>query len=226
MPQYVARLVGRLSPALTIDCTDLTENLPSFSVTVEKETVKAEPHLNIQLEASEARERFQHEISPLLTVLGFVEGRAISLAVTDIIYPNMRTATLSIATRFVIGGSPPTKDEVLLRAAWATTDPIYRDLLDFYTEAVAAPNPRPVGSKMVERLKKKFGNRQKACSALGIQDFKPIVANQSQYQGDRHADYDVGEVPARLSQAERGEILTLLKRIIDQYEKCVCASQP
>lgn len=226
MPNYVVRLEGRLSPPLTIDCTDFTEKLPGFSVTVEKEMLKAEPHTNIQLEANEARERLQDEISPLLTVFGFIEGRAISLTVTDIIYPNFGAATRSIATRFVLREQPPTKDEVLLKAAWATADPIYRDLLDFYTEAQAAPNPRPTGSKMVERLEKKFGNRDKACSELGIDDLTLIVANQSQYQGDRHAKYDVGEVPARLSQAERGEILNLLKHIIDEYEKRICILLP
>jgi hypothetical protein len=226
LSEYVVRLEGRLSPPLTIDCTDFTENLPSFSVTVEKEMVKAEPHTNIQLEANEARERLQDEISPLLTVFGFIEGRAISLMVTDIIYPNFGTATRSIAARLVLREQPPTKDEVLLKAAWATADPIYRDLLDFYTEAQAAPNPRPIGLKMIERLEKKFGNRNNACSALGINDLKPIVAYQSKYQGDRHADYDLGDIPARLSQVERGEVLMLLKRIIDEYENRICAVLP
>src|SRR5713226_137971 len=166
LPQYVVRLIGRLSPPLTIDYADLTEKLPSFSVTVEKETVKAEPHTDIQLEANEARKRLQDEISPLLTVFGFVEGRAISLTVTDIIYPNLRTATRSIPATVALSKPPPAKLEVHQKIRWATTDPIYRDLLDFYTEAIAAPNPRPVGFKMIERLEKKFGSRPKACLAL------------------------------------------------------------
>ena len=220
------RIVGRLSPPLTTDYGEFTEQLPSFSVTVEKEKVSAVPHANIQLEAMVARERLQHEISPLLTVIGGAEGRAISLVVTDVIYPNFGTATRSIAARFVLREAVPTIDEMHRRVLCATTDPIYRDLLDFYTEAQAAPNPRPVGYKIVERLEKKFGNRNKACSALGIHDLKPIVANQSQYHGDHHAEYDVGDTPARISPDERGEVLALLKLIIDEYEKRVCTSLP
>lgn len=226
MSEYVVRIVGRLSPPLTTDYGEFTEQLPSFSVIVEKEKVSAVPHANIQLEAMVARERLLHEISPLLTVIGGSEGRAISLVVTDVIYPNFGTATRSIATRFVLREAVPTIDEMHRKVLCATADPIYRDLLDFYTEAQAAPNPRPVGYKIVERLEKKYGNRKKACSALDIHDLKPIVANQSQYHGDRHAEYDVGDTPARISPDERGEVLALLKLIIDEYEKRVCTSLP
>ncbi len=223
MPKYVVRIVGRLSPRLSIDYADFTEKLPSFSVTIEKGTVKVVPHTNLQLEPSAAQKRLQHEILPLLTVLGTLEGRAISLEVTDVIYIHVGQAVRRATGRMGLIEAPPTTDQIHLKVQWATVDSVYRDLLDFYTEAIAAPNPRPAGYKMVERLEKKFGNRKNACSALGINDLKPIVANQSLYQGDRHAEYNIGDIPARLSQVERSEVLKLLKHIICEYENRICA---
>ena len=130
LSEYIVRIVGRLSPPLTTDYGEFTEQLPSFSATIGKEKVSAVPHANIQLEAMVARERLQHEISPLLTVIGVAEGRAISLVVTDVICPSFGTATRSIAARLVLRDAVPTIDEIHRKVHWATADPVYRDLLD------------------------------------------------------------------------------------------------
>ena len=228
MPEYVARIIGRLNPPLTVVYKDFTEPLPSFSVTVEKEKVNAVLHTNLQLEADAARERLQHEISPLLTVIGVEEGRAIELEITNIIYPNFGTATPSIATRFVLREAVPDLEEIHQKVRWASVDPIYRDLLDLYTEAQAAPNPRPAGAKLVERLMVKFNGHPNALTRLGMSSdgFDLIKKKQFKYKGDRHADYKEGYVPTRLSHAERNEILAVLKQIIYEYENRVCATLP
>jgi len=84
---------------------------------------------------------------------------------------------------------------------------------------------------MIERLEIKYAEgkkngRKNACQALGIPEnaLKSVVADQSRYQGDRHAAYDVGETPVRLVPNERNEVLSTLKRIIDAYESHVCRS--
>src|SRR5712692_2035941 len=123
MSEYVVRIVGRLNPPLTTDYGEFTEQLPSFSVTVEKEKVSAVPHANIQLEAMVARKQLQHEIYPILTVIGGEEGRAISLVVTDVIYSNLRTATHSTATRLVLRKAVPSINEMHQKVHWATADP-------------------------------------------------------------------------------------------------------
>ena len=218
---------GKLNPPPILAYEILVENLPSFSIRLEKEIVKAIPHIKVPFEEESAiLEHLQSEISPLLTVLGAFEGRAITLEITDVKYPNLKRLATSLLITYSISTPVPSIEEILQKTQWASADPIYRDLLDFYTEALAAPNPRPVGYKMVERLKKKFGNRKRACSELGISDLKLIVAYQSQYRDDRHAEYNEHDIPARLNQDERLKILKLLKQIIVNYEKGVCEVLP
>lgn len=218
------RIEGKLNPAPTLSYDVLAENLPSFSIKLDKEIVTAIPHTKVPVEEEAALlEQLQREISPLLTVLGSFNGRAIAFEITDVKYPNLKRFATALLINYSISVPVPSVEEIQQKIHWASVDPIYCDLLDFYTEVLAVPNPRPVAYKMVERLEKKFGNRNKACSELGIQDLKPIVADQSQYRGDRHAKYNERDVPARLNQGERLKILDLLKHIIENYEKRVCA---
>jgi hypothetical protein len=220
LSEYIVRILGRLRPPLTVEYKDL--ELPSFFITVEKELVSAMPHSDIQLDADTARERLQDEISPLLVVLGAeVEKRTITLEITDIIYPTVGTATRDIACMVKVGEPPPTKDELLLKAQLARTDGIYRNLLELYIEAQVASNPRPAGAKMKERLKVRFNGYSSALASLELPEngFAFITDKQSQYKGDRHADYKMDEVPAEMDPSKRLEILTLLNDIIQRYKR-------
>jgi hypothetical protein len=229
MPEYIIRIEGKFNPHLAREHEDFAINLTSFVVTVEKETVTAIPHAYLQMEDRQAAcELLQQEFSPLLTVLGSEEGQAIELEITDVVYPALKTSSASIRIMATIGGSILTAQELLRKIHWASVDPIYRDLLDFYTEAQAAPNPRPAGAKLVERLKVKFNGYDNALTNLGMlsDGFNLIKREQSKYKGDRHADYKEGYVPARLSPTERNEILTVLKQIIHEYENRICVALP
>ena len=52
-------------------------------------------------------------------------------------------------------------------------------------------------------------------------EIKRLFGDQSYYQGDRHAQYNVGDSPQLLSPTEREEFLTRLKKIVDKYEQSV-----
>ena len=224
MPEYVVRIDGVLSPSPTREYTAFIFDSSSFSVTVEKEKVTASPHPNVQLDTTAAKEQLLNEITPLLKVLGAEEGRAMAFEVTHIVLPARTLKTLSVMGRvhFKIAQQPT--DEIPQKVRWAMVDPIYRDLLDLYTEARTASNPRPAGFKLWERLETKFGNREKARTTLDISnsEIKRLFGDQSHYQGDRHAKYNVGDSPRPLSPTEREEFLTRLKKIVDKYEQRVC----
>lgn len=186
------------------------------------------PHPDLQLNADEAQERLQDEISPLLFVLGAeVEKHTIALEITDILYPTVGTTTRDIACRFNLRDAPPTKDELLLKTQLTRTDATYRDLLELYIEAQETPNPRPAGAKMRVRLSKRFQGYDSALKQLGLppDGFAFVWDNQSQYKGDRHADYDIGEIPAQMEPGKRLEILTLLKDFIQRYETYLLQSR-
>jgi len=220
--EYITQIQGKLNPAPAIEYGLITENLPGFSITIERERVVAIPHSKILAEEETvALEQLQQQISPILSVLGAQEGRTIMLEITDVNYPNLKRLSTAILVTYSISAHVPRREDIQRKIRIAVNDPVYRDLLDFYTEALAAANPRPVGFKMVERLEKKFGDRQKACAALGLvkHDLNLITADQSRFKGDRHADYGVGDIPVRLNQVERGKVFELLKRIMDKYEK-------
>jgi hypothetical protein len=220
LSEYVIRILGRLRPPLTVEYQGL--ELPSFSITVDKEMVIAVPHPELRLDAGKAQKLLHHEISALLTLLeAEVENQPITFEVTDVIYHNFKTGIRSIPIRFVLSGPLPTNDELLLKLQLMRTDPTYRDLLELYNEAKAAPNPRPAGAKMKERLKVRFHTYDPALSQLDLppDGFDFITKNQSQYKGDRHADYNIGDVPTQMEPSKRLEILTLLKDIIQRYEK-------
>ncbi len=227
MPEYIVRIEGKLSPPPSVKYENFTEELPSFSINIEKEVVNAVPRSNISPEETDVTLRcLQDEISPLLTVFGSVEGRTITLEITNIVYPTLKRLSTQVWVTYTISGQIPTLMEMHQKIHWASVDPIYRDLLNFYTEALAAPNPRPTGTKMVERLKVKFKGYDNALTSLGMPEngFALIKQNQSKYQGDRHADYKVGYVPARLGSTERNEVLAVLKHIIHEYENRICAT--
>jgi hypothetical protein len=226
LSEYVIRIIGRLMPPLTVEYKDLLE-LPSFSITVDKEMVNAVPQSDLQLHADEAKKRLQEEISPLLLVLGTeVEKRPIALEITDVAYPTFGIATRDIACRANLRDAPPTKDDIHLKFRWAASDPTYCDLLDYYSKAQGASNPRPFGYNMVERLEKRFGSRDNACKALDIkrQELIPIADERSEYQDDRHAKHDVGKTPSQLPIAKRNDMLVLLRRIIVKYEENICTT--
>ncbi len=225
MSEYIIRILGRLRPPLTVEYQDI--ELPSFTITVDKEIISAMPHPDLQFDADEAQERLQEEISPLLLVLGAkVEKHNIALEISDVLYPTVRTATRDVLCRANLRDAPPAKDELLLNAQWTKTDTTYRDLLELYIEAQEAPNPRPAGAKMKERLKVRFHGYLPALEQLGLQPdgFDFISKNQSQYKGDRHADFKIGEVPTQMEPSKRFEILTLLKDFILCYEKYLLKS--
>ena len=185
------------------------------------------PHPNLQFDADEAQERLQDEISSLLLVLGAeVENKAITFEMTDVIFHNFKRGIRSISASFAWSRQLPTKDEVLQKVQIVRIDTTYRDLLELYIEAQEAPNPRPAGAKMKERLNKKFLGYDSALQVLGLQPdgFDFITKNQSQYKGDRHANFKMGEVPAQMELSKRLEILTLLNDIIQRYEKYLLKS--
>jgi hypothetical protein len=215
MPKYVLEMTGELYPKPGVLYKELNVELPSLSISIDEEKVIAIPKTGVQLMPDEAEEHLQREIVPVLAVIGNENSRDVTLRITsitpyDLTRPECIEMDLRCSSDFwtdavIIRGSDHTG--IIQKIRWAAFDPIYRDLLDFATEAKAAPNPRPSGSKMVERLEVKYGKglkgsekRQAACAALGMRksDLNPITANQSQFEGDRDAEYDVCIEPARL----------------------------
>lgn len=220
MAEYLIRILGRLQPPLIVEYQDL--ELPSFTVTIDKDIVSAVPHPNVQFDADVAQKHLQDEICPFLLVFeAEVENRPITLDVTDLIYHNHKTGIRTIPVSIALSRPQPTKDELDLKVQLIRTDATYRDLLELYIEAKAAPNPRPAGAKMKERLNKRFNGYPSAISSLELPEngFAFVTENQSQYKGDRHADYNIGEVPSQMEPSKRLEILTLLKDFIQRYER-------
>ena len=217
MAEYVEKVEGTFSPRLTRDYEKFTLDFPSFSVSVEKEDVIAFPHSGVELQIQEARERLHQEILLLLSVLSFQEGQRITFLVTRVVHPTLKELVTTLLVSYTVSAPVLAEKEMRQRTSWVMTDSVYRDLLHFYTEAQNASNPRPAGFNMVERLTEKYGNRQEALKILRMtaSEIRPIVADQNNYQGDRHANFPVGAFPAPLHVSERGTILRLLRRIID-----------
>jgi len=129
--EYVVKLEGKFSPGLIRKYEDYTTNLPSFSVAVEGETVIILPNPDIHLQIREARERLQQEISPLLSVMSFGEGRNVSLEVTRVVHPTLKELSTSLMMMYVIDSSQITEKEMSQRISWAMADSVYCALLDF-----------------------------------------------------------------------------------------------
>jgi len=155
-----------------------------------------------------------------------VVNQPITLEVTDVIYHSLKTGIRTIPTIAALSGPLPTKDEIHLKVQLMRADATYRDLIELCNEVKAAPNPRPAGAKMKERLKVRFQGYGSALLQLDLPQngFDFISKNQSQYQGDRHADFKIGEILAKMEPSKRLEILTLLKDIFQRYEKYLLKS--
>jgi ribosomal protein S14 len=110
---------------------------------------------------------------------------------------------------------------LLMRIDWATRDPTYRDMLDFFTEAKGAANPRPALTSLWERLEAKCGNEDAVKRQLSISraELRAIKGDQSRYEGDRHATYAPGAQPARIDEKARHAALAIGRKLISVYEK-------
>src|SRR5438270_5779036 len=103
------RLECRLSPSPTIEYPPFTENLSSFSVSIDQDGVIAVPYANVHLEPNSAGELLQQEISPLLLVFGAWEGKPFKLHIFTFTTSTQVLKQLVTNARavFKIAGPPP-----------------------------------------------------------------------------------------------------------------------
>ena len=230
MPWYVVRMEGEIDPQLGVLHDKLEISLQSFSLTMNGNNVSVVPNAGVQLERDQAELVLQREMNPLLAMLSFENRRILKFRIRNVISNNPEqervtslhvTADIYTSAAISLKATSDKSQDVQRQVELATVDQTYRELLNLTAEAMEAPNPRPAGYKIVERLEERYGGRDKFCAQLGLKkaDLKPLVADQSKYAGDRHAEYPLGAEPDQLSESAKSEALAVIYRIIEEYKK-------
>lgn len=205
-------------------------------VEVTRDQFSACPPGDSRWNLAEAESRIVEVMAPILTALGAEADATIEARVTSVEYfdPDNPAALLlptgivrAHADAYVVlAAGRETQARFVQRVEWVASDKIYSDMLKFLREAQAAQNPRPAAFKIVERLEVKFHGRKRARQELGVgeETFLLITRTQNRFVGDRHANYEVGNEPARVSPTERQRVLEAARTLIAAYERGVLLS--
>jgi hypothetical protein len=185
------------------------------------------PQAGIEMDTREGQDRAEHEMQALLAVLGSQGAAPILFRITDV--GEVETSGRRHATGFsrrsataypVSKPGPEGVAELVRQVRWAAEDLLYRALLVLLLLARRAKNPRPMVFNMVERLATKYGGRPEACRALGVEKatLTPVVRDQGEYDGDRHAYHPVGATRSEIPDALRSEVIDVATRLVRAYE--------
>lgn len=207
---------------------DLSYSTGSFDVTLNGSSLTAKPKAGHDFEVDAGIAQLEEELSPLLSSLAAEGAWAVGMTVDHAKFdegggPVSRGfGSASAGAVIAVLTSGAERQRLLLaRIEWATKDPIYRDVLDFFTEAKAAANPRPALTRLWERLEVKYGGENAVKTALSISkaELRAIKGDQSRYEGDRHATYPAGSQPARIDEKARNAALVVGRKIVSTYEQ-------
>ncbi len=231
MNRVIVRVDAAIGPPFREPHTDLTFTGQVFEISVAGNRVTAQPLPGTAVDFDAATTILEREIAPYLAVLSAETGTPAELMGPTRYFVDTMDATREVkgdhvsstlTMPFSVEG-PTWKADFARRVKWAQDDPIYRDLCDLLAAGQASPNPRPDACKMIERLEKKFDGRARALKALGLndKDIRILVADQATFRGDRHADFPIGEVPARLDTETRRDIIKAAGLVRRRYEEMI-----
>jgi hypothetical protein len=228
--ERLGTVAGELDPKPLASYT-LAFSTASFEIELEGSRLVARPRPGLELEVDAGVETLSSELEPLLSSLSVEGGAAIGFAAkktevivydasgTRAVSRGFGTAPVDAVVVSVTSGTERRR-LLLLRIDWATKDPVYRDILDFFTEAKGAANPRPALTRLWERLEAKCGSEDAVRHTFSITktELRAIKGDQSRYAGDRHANYPPGTQPARIDEGARHTALVIGRKIIAAYE--------
>lgn len=224
---------GALGPRIDTRLLPTTTVTTSFSIELSGSDVIATPGAGVVLGPDEAAERLRDEIRPLLAAAGHLQRQPIELQDLtpewiDTGDPkalvHRRNVGVASSEAFIIAG-PTTTSDVEQRVQWATDDPSYAELLELLADVHVAGNPRVLAFAMVERVEMALGsgNREAALQALGINKgaIRTIVADQSRFDEDRHAQHPVGTRRPPIDAATREQVRTEAAGLVRAYEEAI-----